>query len=89
MNIKRTQVINVIRDINEKGGFKNFSAYSECYNRILNLEEQKEKTAHWVKLANGITWCSECQTKISEYQLEIGINNYCPCCGARMLRRRE
>ena len=89
MNIKRTQVIDIIRDINEKGGFKNFSAYSECYNRILKLKEQKEVTAHWSKLANGLTLCSNCQTKISEYQLEIGSNNYCPCCGARMLRRRK
>lgn len=89
MNVKRTQVIDIIRDINEKGGFKSFSAYSECYNRILNLESaDKEETGTWVKMARDLIVCSNCRTPISRRQLKIGINNYCPCCKARMLRRK-
>lgn len=47
---------------------------------------EQPQTAHWVQKPNiyGVAYCSRC-----DYELHTNDTNYCPNCGARMVKRSE
>lgn len=82
--LNNQDVLEILRDVQEKGGFRAFSAYSEVYNRIAELPDARP-TARWIK-EDGMIYCSECAGRVNEYQYEFGSHNYCPSCGAYMTK---
>lgn len=80
--IKRTEVLDLIKQVQEKNGFRTFSAYSTLYNTIKDMPDAREM-AKWIK-EGDLIYCSNCAGRINEYQYEFGASKYCPCCGAYM-----
>lgn len=82
--VNNQDVLEILRDVQEKGGFRVYSAYSEAYNRIAELPDARP-TAKWIQEKNTI-YCSGCSARLNEYQYEFGAHRYCPSCGAYMTK---
>ena len=89
--ISREQVLNIIKEIEKNGGFKSFSAYSDCWNAICKLPDLEVRAityGRWFNNGNSI-YCSNCGTYINDLQYDFFKNNFCPYCGASMYKHRK
>lgn len=68
-------------------GYREVEDIEEYVKRMPTIEERK--TGHWV-YEPGMYMCSECWDAWAEEQSEEVMSfNYCPNCGARMVRGEE
>lgn len=79
----------------QKRDFEVFNSSCDRHAKILKELPSAQKTGRWIQTFTGNEWiwyCSECKETYYEEELWMGGNefpNYCPSCGAKMLKGEE
>lgn len=89
--VSRTEVFEIIEQIDVAGGFIGYNTYSEAFERVRNLPSvklQEPKTGQWIVYDsgnyNGKWSCCFCDNCRNYYTRDWREMNYCPNCGAKM-----
>lgn len=89
-SISRQDAIKALADYEELANRNKEDSYDEgyrdgMYDAVSIIEElpSAERTGKWITKPNiyGAAYCSEC-----DFELRTNDTNYCPDCGARMVR---